>query len=425
MRWRVKPSKLSGRIITPSSKSHTIRALLIATLASGRSVIKDALLKGDGESALNAAKALGAKCEIVDENLIIDGVAENFNLGDDSIFMGNSGTGTRLFTSAAALGTKNRVFDGDDSLRSRPMKPLLVALKKLGADYSLKSTNSDLPFEISGPLKGGEVEIDGLTSQYLSSLLLTAPLIKNDTKIVVKNLHEKPYVKITLWWLDKMGIKYAVNEDMSTYHIYGSQTYPTINSRIAGDFSSATFPAVAAALTKCELTVDNIDFTDPQGDKEIFALLEKMGVNVLRGKNSAVVSRKGDLLPAILDLNKMPDALPAFAVLATQANGVTKIVNTKQARIKETDRIFVMATELKKMGADIEEREDGLIIRKSKLKGAVVNGHDDHRVVMALALAGMVASNETIIESAEAASVTYESFLEDFKNIGANIEIVQ
>ena len=424
MRWRVKPSKLSGKIITPSSKSHTIRALLIATLATGRSVIKDALLSGDGESALNAAKSLGAKCKLENDELVIDGVGENYDLGDSKIFMGNSGTGTRLFTSAAALGTKKRTFDGDESLRTRPMKPLLEALKTLGADYSLKSEKLDLPYTISGPLTGGSVVVDGLTSQYLSSLLLTSPIIKNDTIIDVVNLHEKPYIKITLWWLDRMGIKYEARDDLSSFHIVGNQSYPTINSRIPGDFSSATFAAVAASLTKCELTVDNIDFSDPQGDKEIFTLLERVGAKVVRNKNSAFVDGSKELKGTILDLNKMPDALPAFAVLATAAEGETKIVNTQQARIKETDRISVMCDELTKMGADIQERPDGLVIQKSNLKGAVVNGHDDHRVVMALALAGMVASGETIIETAEAASVTYESFLRDFKNIGADIEIV-
>ncbi len=424
MKWRVKESTLEGSIITPSSKSHTIRALLIATLAEGVSIIKDALLEGDGKSALDAAVALGADAEIDnDGTLSLKGIGSDFSKGKEEIFMGNSGTGTRLFTSAAALGEKSRVFDGDNSLRSRPMKPLLDALKELGADYEIKSSDGHIPYSIKGPLKGGETTVDGLTSQYLSSLLLTAPLINSDTTINVTNLHEKPYVQITLWWLDRMGIKYEASDDMSSYKVYGNQKYHTINSRIPGDFSSATFGAVAALVTKTKLKIDNIDFTDPQGDKEIFSCIEKLGGVVERGEGYAIVDGTQKLSGAELDLNTMPDSLPALSVLGCIAEGETRLVNVKQARIKETDRIAVMCEELTKMGAHIEELEDGLIIRQSMLEGCEVSGHEDHRVVMALALAGMASKGETVIDTAEAADVTYPTFAKDFINIGAKISI--
>lgn len=424
MKWRVTESTLEGAIITPSSKSHTIRALLIATLANGISTIKDALLEGDGKSALEAAVALGAEVEVrKDGTLSLKGIGQDFSKGKEKIFMGNSGTGTRLFTSAAALGDKLRVFDGDSSLRSRPMRPLLNALKELGAEFEIKSKDKDLPYSIKGPLKGGETTVDGLTSQYLSSLLLTAPLIKNDTAIKVTNLHEKPYVQITLWWLDRMGVRYDASDDLLSYKIYGNQKYNTLSSRIPGDFSSATFGAVAALVTKTKLKIDNIDFTDPQGDKEIFTCLEKLGAKVERGNGFAIVDGTQKLKGVVLDLNTMPDSLPALSVLGCIAEGETRLVNVKQARIKETDRIAVMCEELTKMGAHIEELEDGLIIRKSELKGCEVHGHEDHRVVMALALAGMVSNGETIIDTAEAADVTYPTFARDFINIGAKISI--
>lgn len=423
MKWRVTKSTLDGTIITPSSKSHTIRALLIATLAEGTSVIKDALLEGDGKSALDAAVALGAEIDITDGTLTLKGIGQDLTKGDTDIFMGNSGTGTRLFTTAAALGSKERTFDGDSSLRSRPMKPLLQAIKDLGGDFEIKSDNGHIPYTVKGPLSGGETTVDGLTSQYLSSLLLTTPLIKNDSLINVTNLHEKPYVQITLWWLDRMGVKYEMSEDMSSYKVFGGQKFNTINSRIPGDFSSATFGAVAACVTGTKLKIDNIDFTDPQGDKEIFSCIEKLGGAVVRGDGYAIVDGTKPLKGAVLDLNTMPDSLPAFSVLGCIAEGETRLVNVKQARIKETDRIAVMNEELSKMGADIEELEDGLVIRKSSLKGTCVSGHEDHRVVMALALAGMVSEGETLIDTAEAASVTYPTFARDFMNIGANITI--
>lgn len=421
MVWKVTKSNLKGTITVPPSKSHTIRALLIATLADGESTITSPLLEGDGRSALDAVKGFGAEYTISNETLKIKGIGNNYSLGSEKFFLGNSGAGTRLFTSAAALGDKPRTFDGDESLRTRPMKPLLDALSNLGAKYSLLQESGDIPFTIQGPLAGGETTVSGITSQFLSSLLVAAPLIPNKTTIHVENLHEKPYVEMTLWWLDKMNIKYDVSDNFSVFTVYGNQGYHSFQQRIPGDFSSATFGAVGAALTGGPVTLDNIDFSDPQGDKEVFTVLENMGVTVEREQTSARVRVDGKIKGIEIDLNKTPDALPAFSVLGCIAEDTTSIVNVKQARIKECDRIKVMTEELSKMGAHIEEKEDGLIVHQSKLKGCRVNGHGDHRVVMALALAGIVAKGETIIETAESAAVTYPTFVKDFVKVGANI----
>jgi 3-phosphoshikimate 1-carboxyvinyltransferase len=187
------------------------------------------------------------------------------------------------------------------------------------------------------------------------------------------------------------------------FRVERNQKYSPINETITGDFSSATFSAVGMALTGGKIDIRNLDFSDSQGDKGVFEIIEKKSAKI--------------------DLNAMPDALPALSVLATKAENPTTIFNVAQARIKETDRIKVMTEELSKMGAKIEEKPDGMIIYPSKLHGAQVSGHDDHRIVMALALAGMVADGETIIDTAEAAAVTYPTFVEDFRKLGANIEI--
>ncbi len=423
MLWKVKKSAVTGIITVPPSKSHTIRALLIATLADGESTIENALLKGDGRSALLAAVGLGAQYNLTETILKIKGIGGDFSQGSDTLYLGNSGTGTRLFTSVAAQGSRARTFDGDKSLRSRPMKPLLRALSDLGAKYTPLSETDDIPFTIQGPLKGGETTVSGVTSQFLSSLLLTAPLIKGSTTIHVEDLHEKPYVDISLWWLDKMGVSCSVSDDFSTFFITGNQRYPEVHSKIPGDFSSATFAAVAAALSRGPVTLANIDFSDPQGDKEVFTVLENMGVLVKREETSAIVSREGKMHGIEIDLNTMPDALPALSVLGCVAEGTTALINVDQARIKETDRIQVMTAELAKMGAKIDEQDDGLLIHQSTLKGCRVNGHNDHRVVMALALAGMIADGETIIETAESAAVTYPGFVGDFQRLGMDIVI--
>lgn len=422
MKWRVTPSHLQGTIVVPPSKSHTIRALLVATMAHGVSTIRRPLTCGDGASALGAARSMGAGVDVSDDCITVTGIAGKYDAGSDLFDMGNSGTSTNLFSSMAALGSRLRTIDGDSSLRLRPVKPLLNALQQLGAVYTCLETGRDLPFSIHGPLSGGTVTINGRSSQYVSSLLFACPLMPQDSDIYVENLQEIPYIAMTLWWLDLLGIRYEKKADYTHFHIYGNQRYHPIDMAIPGDFSSATFPAVAAAITGSSIDIAGIDFTDPQGDKQIFDILASMGMIVSRHDNGATVHYNGPLQGREIDLNTMPDALPAVAVLGCVAEGITHIVNVGHARIKETDRIAVMVQELKKMGARIEEEPCGILVHHSALHGAHVNGHDDHRVVMALALAGMAATGETIVDTAEAAAVTYAGFAEDFRALGAHIE---
>jgi 3-phosphoshikimate 1-carboxyvinyltransferase len=230
---------------------------------------------------------------------------------------------------------------------------------------------------------------------------------------------------MTMAWLDRLGIKYTSSNDLSSFAIKGNQFYSPINYTIPGDFSSATFAAVAAPLTGSTLSLEGLDFSDSQGDKGVFDIISSMGASVIVNPGSTIVNGTFKMKAHVIDLNAMPDSLPALSVLATQAEGETRIVNVAQARIKETDRIAVMHRELSRLGATISENQDGLTIHKSNLKGAEVHGHHDHRVVMALALAGMVADGETIIDTAQAAAVTYPTFREDFKKLGANIEVIE
>jgi len=425
MKWKITPCKLSGTIAIPPSKSHTIRALLVAALADGTSVVRKPLLLGDGASAVRAAAALGAQVTCRGNDLVIKGIGKNVDSGHESFDMGNSGTSTNLFMSAAALGTKLRRFDGDESLRSRPFRPLLLALEKLGAAYSLESPKGDLPFTIKGPIKGGKTTVNGISSQFVSSLLFSCPLCDGDTEIIVEGLQERPYVELTLWWLKKQGITISFSEDLTSFHIKGGQAYRPFEMAIPADFSGATFAACAAAIAGGSVTLTGLDFSDPQGDKGVFDVLERMGASVIYGPDGVTISGGAALRGRTIDLNAMPDSLPALSVVACAAQGETRFVNVAQARIKETDRITVMKEELTRMGASVIEQKDGLTIRHSALKGTQVSGHDDHRVAMALALAGMIAEGETIIDTAEAAAVTYPTFVEDFRAIGAKIDIIK
>ena len=425
MKWKVSRSRLKGVLAVPPSKSHTVRALLIASLARGESRIRNPLAQGDGASALRVATSLGAVVRH-DEGVacVAGGGVAALGAGTRSCACDNSGTSMTLFTSAAALGATPVCFDGDASLRSRPMQQLFAPLRQLGVSVTVHTRQGDVPFTVQGPLRGGTAQVNGLSSQFVSSLLLSCPLAQQDTHLEVVDLHERPYVEMTRWWLNRQGIRHECEPDLSRFVIYGGQSYHPFDLTVPGDFSSATFGAVAACLGAGGLMLSGLDFDDPQGDKEVFTVLERMGARIERGGTGAEVDAPDGLDGGTFDLNAMPDALPALCVAATVARGTTRLVNVAQARIKECDRIAVMCRELGAMGASVRELPDGIEIRPSALRGAGVCGHGDHRVVMALALAGLIARGETIIDTAESAAVTYPTFCEDFQRVGACIDVV-
>jgi 3-phosphoshikimate 1-carboxyvinyltransferase len=233
-------------------------------------------------------------------------------------------------------------------------------------------------------------------------------------------MNEKGYVQMTLDWLQAAGIEVEANKQLTHFKIPGGQVYRSVTRPIAADFSSAAFPGCAAVLAADpEVTVLGLDFADAQGDKRIFEFLREMGASFDIVGSELRIQRASVLHGIQMDLSDTPDALPMLAVVGCFAEGETVLHNVAMARIKETDRIAVMCAELSKMGADIEERPDGLIIRKSRLHGAHVNGHDDHRVVMAMAVAGLLADGETQIDSAESVQITYPTFLPSMQGLGA------
>lgn len=412
-------STLVGEINIPGSKSHTIRAIAIATMAKGTSVLTEALDSADTRSAIHAASSLGATVKTSGNTIEITGIG-NAEIPDNvSIDVANSGTTLRIFSALAALFNKPVTFDGDHSIRTRIMPPLFSALKNLGA--SIESNNEKCPFTVTGPIKGGKTSVDGISSQFLTAVLFSTPLSQGDSEIVVENLHEKPYVNITLDWLNKQNIKYQ-HKGLDWFRVSGGQSYRAFNERIAADFSSATFAVCAAAITKSELLIKGLDFNDHQGDKQVFEYLAKMGLHIEYLPDGVRVIG-AELTGTELDLNDTPDALPAIAATACFAKGTTRLVNVKQARLKECDRIAAMANELTKMGAKVEELPDGLIIHGGSLTGTEVHGYHDHRMVMALAIAGMGAKGITAIDTAEAIGVTYPGFVDDYRKLGAKFRL--
>jgi 3-phosphoshikimate 1-carboxyvinyltransferase len=428
MNVRITPRRFTGTVKIPASKSHTIRQLLIASLADGESEIKYPLDSLDTRSCLCACRTFGAEIaeqrngdEIISLRVRGNGGFKKGVQPNTIIDVGNSGTTLYLALAAAGLQQQPIVFTGDEQIQKRSAAPLLDALAGLGV--SSQSNNGCAPITINGQWKGGKVSLSCPTSQYLSAILIASPLapIGTVTEIDVPLLNEKPYIEMTLSYLQAHGIRYEASPDFSCFSIPGGSSWKAFSSSVPGDFSSAAFPAAAAAITGGPVTLLGLDPQDTQGDKFFLEMLEKMGCDVQYnddGENgqSITVSRSSRLRGGTFDLNKTPDLLPAAAVTAAFADGDTALVNVAHARIKETDRIAVMTQELAKLGISCTELPDGIVIHGkgalSPPENPVIDGHGDHRIVMSFAVAALGSPVPVEITTAECAAVTYPGFID-------------
>ena len=425
MKLITEKSTLDGEVLIPASKSHTIRALAIAALANGQSIIRNPLISSDTLSCVACYRSLGAGIDTSrNDYWIVEGFAGIPKAPPKTIDVGNSGTTLRIALGSAALLEKNQSaeFTGDSQIQSRPLSPLLDSLVDLGAKAISLNNNGKAPVKISGKLIGGKTSIQCTTSQYLSSLLLACPLAEQETIIDVSLLNEPDYVQMTLDWLVKQDIEYK-NNDMKRFTLSPKQMYKPFDVAVPADFSSATFFLCAGAIHG-EVNLLGLNFTDSQPDKAVVEYLRSMGASI-NVESGCVTVKKSSLRGTRIDMNRTPDALPAMAVTALFAEGKTELVNVPQARLKETDRIRCMAEELQKLGGKVEELPEGLIVHGgSPLKSANLDGRSDHRIVMALSLAGMAIKGTTEIGTAEAMNVTFPDYVDLMQKIGANMKII-
>ena len=400
--------KLAGAVTAPPSKSHTHRALIIASLADGISTIRNPLRSGDCLATIEACKKLGAGFE-AGEALVITGVGGRPRTPGTGIDVKSSGTTIRFLAAVSALCGGTTTLTGDASVRARPFGPLLRSLCDLGAlrAESLPG-NGCPPLAISGRLKGGRTVMDGTSSQFVSALLLACPLAGADSEIVVRDLRSRPYVRMTLEHLERTGA-FVRHEGLERFFIGGNQAYKPLRYTVPGDHSSAAFLRTAAHITDSEIEIFGLDEHDSQGDRALIGVMKEMASGQRRE----------------LDLRDIPDLLPVAAVLGCHAEGITVLRNAPHARHKESDRISALCAELKKMGAGIEERPDGLVVTGSALKGAELEGHGDHRIVMALAVAALNASGTSVINGAGTLSKSYPGFVEDLVRLGAHMRVVE
>ncbi|MEM5947140.1 3-phosphoshikimate 1-carboxyvinyltransferase [Spirochaetia bacterium 38H-sp] len=421
----ISPSALKGSVEIPASKSHTIRALIIASLAEGTSIIKAPLVSRDTEACKKACSILGADIQKTQDGLKITGIAGAPSPPEEIIDVQNSGTTLYLLTAIAALTKGWTIFTGDKQIRRRSAQPLLEALNNLGAKAISSRNNGCAPLMISGPLQGGYTKLYSPTSQYLSALLIACPMAEKESTIELTLLKEHPYIDMTLWWLNKQKIKYS-RENYKRFTILSGQKYTAFTEKISGDYSSATFFLCAAAITGSDLTLHNLDYTDPQGDKKVLEILKKMGADysIDSKSNSITINGPSKLKATDIDMSSIPDALPALAATACYAEGTTRLYNAEHTRQKETDRISVMTKELTKLGAKITEKPDGMEIHgPCPLRGGIAHSHEDHRIAMAIATAALAAEAPITIKNAEAAEVTFPEFYEQLEKCTQNSSI--
>jgi len=391
----IKPtSNVDGRVNIPGSKSVTHRALIAAALAEGESILKDCLICEDTLFTLKALEDLGILISVENPNIIVSGKGGRFLPipKKREIYMGNSGTSYRLLLTTAALAQGEILLSGSPRMQERPIGSLVSALNQLGVDASCIEQKDLPPVLIRAKgISGGRVEIEGTqSSQYVSSLLLSAPYADKDVEIrVTGNLVSKPYVDITLDVMKTFGIS-VVRDGYVYFKVPSGQRYQACRFQTEGDVSSASYFWAAAAVTGGTMVTKNIHpHTTRQGDLGLLNILERMGCYVERRPDSVLV--QGGVLSGIdVDMGAMPDMVPTLAAIAPFANGKTGIRNIAHLRHKESDRLHAIASEWNKLGSRIEEMDDGIIIPGGeRLSGTTVDPHNDHRLAMSLAVIGL------------------------------------
>ncbi len=424
MKFIVSPSELNGTITIPGSKSNTTRAVFIATLAEGESVIRNPLPSADCYSTVEVCRDFGASIT-TDKEWVVRGIGSRPLVPSDVLNMGNSGTTYYIGTAAATLVNGFTIITGDHQIRRRPAGPLINALNDLGGFVFSTRGGGVAPLVARGILRGGKTYLPGVLSQWLTSLLISCPLAHGDTTITVENLQERPYIDMTMGWLMRQKIEFS-HDHYKKFSIKGDQSYHPFEESIPSDWESASFPLVAAAITDSEVTVMGLDTEDCQGDKVILTILQDMGADVtIVGKGEGGVTVKGgkELHGIEIDCRDLPDAPPILAVLATKAKGKTVLRNITSSRLKESDRPQSIYEELLKMGARIDIDADSLTIYRSDLNGTKIDGHADHRIVMATAVAALTAKGKTEISDAEYYKISFPNFYELIRSIGASIEL--
>ena len=422
MNCKVEKSKIKGIIDCPSNKSYTHRGIFLASLAGNNSKVENVLLSADTKATIEACEKFGAIIE-VDNSVVI--VKESIKIGSkvSEINTENSGTTIRIAIGIASLFSEEITLTGDESIQKRPMQPLLDALSSIGAECN--STDGKPPVKIKGSIAGGDVTIPGnLSSQFISSLLITAPLTKNGINLTIQgDLVSKPYLDATIRTMREFGVSVQTLIPYKKYNI-SPQIYKNTTFKVPIDFSSLALLLSSIVLSGEDVTIKGSIGNLPQGDEAFIDFLNQLGVLVTINENEIKIKSPEKLKGGRFDLRNSPDLLPPLAILSLVSSDPIEIVNVKHARLKETDRIAILARELPKIGIKVEEKEDGLILESSgNLIGAKLDSENDHRLFMAFCIAG-THIGDCIVTDPKSVEVSYPNFIEEMNRLGAKIQSI-
>lgn len=408
----ISPSKVSGEVTPPCSKSYAQRALAVALLAEGESTIGNLELCDDTRSALRCIEALGAEITYIDDSTIK--IRGGFAPRTNNLHIGESGLATRLFTPVASLHNQPITINGEGTILYRPISMMIEPLRQLGVE--VRDGGGFLPIQVCGPMQGGEVSVDGsISSQFLTGLLLSLPMAQSDTTIYVKDLKSLPYVDMTIDTARRFGVEIA-HKDYSEFFTEGFQQYKATNYMIEGDWSGAAPMLVAGAVTG-EVTVNNMSCLSLQADTAIIKALISAGAEVESTDNTVTV-RHRHLKAFEFDATHCPDLFPALAALAANCKGTTTIYGTERLLHKESNRAVTLAEEYAKAGIEIDIDEPNVMrIHGGKIHGCTIDSHGDHRIAMSMAIAALTADAPITIEGAECVAKSYPSFFDDLRQL--------
>lgn len=416
---KISPRPLSGTVAVPPSKSAAHRAIICAALSNGKSIIHPIELSNDIKATIACINSLGVKTNLNGTTLTVDG-STLFNKKSALLDCGESGSTLRFLIPVAAAGGINAEFIGHGLLPQRPIGVYLDCLPKNGVECT---TEGGLPLKICGQLKSGTFSIPGnISSQFITGLLLALPLLDGDSEIILTSPAQSVgYINMTTDIMEKFGVKIQTTE--TGWKIKGNQRYIPQNFTVEGDWSQAAFFMTAAAIGKA-ITISNLNTNSHQGDKACMEIYSRFGADVSE-KNGNITISPNKLKGIEIDATNIPDLVPALAVTAALADGKTVITGAARLRIKECDRLKAMTDGLSKLGADIKETDDGLIINGvKKLKSGIVDGFNDHRIVMSMAVAAICAEGDVIISDMESINKSYPTFFEDYKKLGGSADVI-
>ena len=410
----VSAGSIRGTIAPPSSKSYAQRAIALALLAEGRSILRNIEFCKDTRSALKCIEALGAKVEYIDDSTIA--IEGGLKPQSNTLNVGESGLATRLFTPIASLNPTPITIEGEGTLLYRPMTMMIEPLRQLGVQ--VRDGGGFLPIEVQGPMHGGDITVDGsVSSQFITGLLLALPLAQEDTTLHVTSPVSTPYIDMTIETARLFGVEIMHNEgDYTQFFIEGRQQYTPSDISIEGDWSGAATLLVAGAIAG-EVTVKNISTLSKQADTAICHALERAGAGLIIEQDSITVSKR-KLRGFEFDATNAPDLFPALAALAAAAEGESVIIGTDRLRHKESDRAETICHEYEKLGIEVDISEKNIMrIRGGEILPATTFSHNDHRIAMSIAISALRCQGEVVIENAECVEKSYPTFFEDLESI--------